>query len=101
MSSMRIAQSETAIAQYHAMRDSGELAPLQRQIIAAMTPGRIYSRRELSSMCLLETSCVAGRTRELLDMGRIEVVGTILCPLTRRNVEGVKLAETQLDIFAR
>lgn len=78
-----------------------ELEPKQRMILSQMARGRIYSRRQLAQMTRLETSCVAGRMAELVDQGLVEVVGFIRCPITQRQVEGLKLPDTQIDIFQR
>ena len=96
---MKTSVSVTSIHQYHAMQMFGQIAPKQLLILHKMRPGRLYSRRELSKLTGLETSCVAGRVNELLEMQQLEVVGTLRCSITHRHVEAVRLRDVQGDIF--
>ncbi len=90
---MKTAVAETSILQYHSMRDSNELAPKQKLIMDGMWSRAVYSRRQLSRMTGLETSCVAGRCNELIEMGLLETAGLIKCPLTGKTVQGVRKVE--------
>lgn len=87
----------TSINAYHAL----DITDKQKQILAVMVPGKVYSRRQLATMTGLETSCVAGRCNELLERGGvIEAIGHIKCPITLRQVEGITLAPQQMEIAA-
>lgn len=97
---MKTAVAETSIAQYRALRDSGSLAPKQFLILSKMRYGRNYSRRELAGLTGLETSCVAGRCNELLDRGLLETTGTMPCPITGKQVQALKLASEQQEMFS-
>lgn len=51
------------------------------------------TRREISAETGIETSCVAGRVKELIDMGALhELEQTRPCPITHRNVHWVAAA---------
>jgi DNA-binding Lrp family transcriptional regulator len=74
-------------------------ADCHRKIIAAMQAEIFYSRKQIARMLGMETSSVAGRVNELIDLGVIEVVSQIICPISNRRVEGIKLAPTQKALF--
>jgi len=95
---MKTSIAPTSLRSYDAMNGSG-FAALQALIINKMKPGRIYSRRQLAQITGLETSCIAGRVHELIKIGSLEVVGTIKCPLSGRQVEAVKKADEQLHLL--
>lgn len=97
---MKTNVATSSIKTHDALVANGELEPKESLIIAKMRPGRIYSRRELSKITRLETSCVAGRVNRLVEIGVLEIVGNMRCPLTSRSVEAVKLAAAQSDLFA-
>lgn len=94
---MKTHVTPSSLAAYDAMKGSG-FAALQALILAKMKPGRIYSRRQLARLTKLETSCISGRVFELIEMGAIEVCGTIQCPLSGRHVEGLKRADEQAEM---
>lgn len=93
---MRTAVTETSIRSYDALKASG-FKGQHAAIVSHMERGQIYSRRQLATMTGLETSAVAGRCNELVTDGQIQVCGHIRCPITGRLVEGVKLAEAQME----
>ena len=96
---MKIAVSSTTLASYDQMNGAG-FGALQSLILARMKPGQLYSRRQLAQMTRLETSTVAGRVNELISRDVLEVVGTIKCPVTQRNVEAVKRTDVQMALFS-
>lgn len=96
---MKTAVAHSSINAHDAMQGTG-FAALQALILARMKPGRLYSRRQLAQMTSLETSTVAGRVNELIELEAIVVCGTIKCPITHRNVEAIKRADEQMELLA-
>jgi DNA-binding Lrp family transcriptional regulator len=78
--------------QAHIMGDS------QRKIVEAMRPDTFYTRKQLARMLGMDTSSVSGRVNELIKDEVIEVVGQIRCPISKRMVEAIKLAPTQMEL---
>ncbi|MEO8021097.1 hypothetical protein [Polaromonas sp.] len=94
---MKTAVRQTSIDTYHspvADRFSGQC----NAIVAAMTPGKLYSRRQIAKALHMETSTMAARMNSLIADGRCEVCGTLKCPITGVNVEAVKLTSQQMEI---
>lgn len=96
---MRTAVNITSIRSYDALRASG-FKGQHAAIVSHMERSRIYSRRELARMTGLETSAVAGRVNELVASGELVTCGAIKCPITGRQVEGVRLADQQMELMA-
>lgn len=96
---MKTAVSLTSIRSYDALRASG-FKGQHAAIVSHMEPGRIYTRREISRLTGLETSAVAGRCNELVGEGTIVECGVVRCPISGKNVNGLKLAEKQLELLA-
>lgn len=95
---MKTAVAHSSIRAYDSLVGAG-FAALQAQILICMEPGRLYSRRQLAQLAKLETSTVAGRVNELIEIDAIVVCGIIKCPITMRHVEGLKLADKQLELL--
>lgn len=95
---MKTSVTKTSIYSYDAMRANG-FNGQHHLILSKMVQGRIYSRRELATMTGLETSAVAGRCNEMIVLEQIEVCGHIKCPITHRQVEGVKLVGQQQELL--
>lgn len=93
---MKTAVTQSSLRSYDALKASG-FKGQHAAIVSHMERGQIYSRRQLANLTGLETSAVAGRCNELMADGLIEVCGSIRCPITGRTVEGVKLAEAQME----
>ncbi len=93
---MKTAVTETSLRSYDALKASG-FKGQHAAIVSHMERGQIYSRRQLANLTGLETSAVAGRCNELIADGQLQVCGHIHCPITGRTVEGVKLAEAQME----
>lgn len=98
---MKTAVAETSIKTYHSLVLEG-LEGRERQIVEKMVPRIIYSRRQLSVMSGLETSCVAARVNKLVKNGVLEECGEIYCEITTRKVTAVRLStgkEPQQELF--
>ncbi len=95
---MKTAVTSTTLASYDQMNGAG-FGHLQSMILSQIAPGKVYSRRQLARMTGLETSTIAGRINELLALDAVEVVGTIRCPVTGRQVEAVRLADSQMVLL--
>ena len=94
---MKTAVTITSLLSYDALRSIG-LARCHASIIEAMTPGKLYSRRELAVLTGLETSSVAGRVNELVAADMLEVVGKQRCARTGRVVEVVRRVAAQMEL---
>jgi hypothetical protein len=70
-----------------------------RKILAVMLDELIYTRKQIARMLSMETSSIAGRVNELVEMGEIEVCGQIRCPVSGRMVEAIKLAPLQKELI--
>jgi hypothetical protein len=95
---MRTNVATSSIRSYDSLRASG-FKGQHAAIVSHMEPGQIYSRRVLAKLTGLETSAVAGRVHELLDAGVLVVCGDIRCPITGRTVDGVRIAEKQMELL--
>jgi hypothetical protein len=95
---MKTDLASSSLAVFDAMKGAG-FAAMQALILAKMKHGRLYSRRQLAKLTKMETSSVSGRVNELIQSGAIKVCGTIRCPITGRNVEGIKRADEQKELF--
>ena len=95
---MKTQVAETSIRQYRAMKGRG-FNGQHESILSAMLKGQIYSRRQIARMTGLETSTTSARVNKLIELGEIEVCGRIDCPITGVNVEAVRLASVQPELF--
>lgn len=95
---MRTAVTQSSIQSYHDLRSEG-FKGQYKAILDQMVPGQIYSRRQLASLAGLETSACSGRCNKLIELKQIEVCGHIECPITHRQVEGVKLVCQQQELL--
>lgn len=91
--------ADTSLAAYRALTPKS-LTRCHRLLLAAMKPGRLYTRRELESLTLMRSGPVCGRVRELLDAvpPLIEVAGEKLCPESGKQVEALMLAPAQMAL---
>ena len=96
---MKTNVQRTSIESYDALKVSG-FKGQHAAILSHMTRGRIYSRRQLAKLSGLETSTMAARCHELVESKQVVVCGTIRCPITQVHVQGVKLAESQLELVS-
>jgi hypothetical protein len=96
---MKTAVAHSSLQTFDAMSGSG-FAAFQALILARMKHGQLYSRRQLSAVTKLETSCIAGRVNELIATGAIEVCGSMKCPISGRTVEAIKRPTEQMELLA-
>lgn len=96
---MKTAVARSSLRSYDFLKASG-FCGQHAAIVSHMQRGQLYSRRQLATLTGLETSSVAGRVNELLEQGQVVVCGTLVCPLSLRHVEAVKLADAQLEFWA-
>lgn len=78
------------------------LANTSRQctaILNAMRAGVLYSRRQVASLCGLETSTSAARFNALIAAGQVSVVGRIKCGISGKSVEAVQLVSAKREFF--
>lgn len=68
------------------------------RILNAMRAGVLYTRRQVASMCGLETSTSAARFNALVKAGQVQVVGRIKCEISGKSVEAVAKIATQMEI---
>ena len=89
---MKTNVTASSIATYHDIHPmiTGEC---YRKILQAMSPEKIYTRKQIARLTGLETSCVAGRINELLEMQQVALYGVIKCPVSGRMVQGIKKVE--------
>ena len=71
---MRTNVKDTSIDAYDDLRHTIKLGKMQQEVLDAMKPKIIYTRRELSRLTNLETSSIAGRVNELIEAGFIDVI---------------------------
>ena len=76
------------------------MAAKKALILHVMAHGKAYSRRQLSIITGLETSCIAGRVNELVKDGLIEEIGQMHCPVTGRMVDAIALSPEQMELAA-
>ena len=95
---MRTNVTASSISSYDSLKASG-MAASQARILAFMRPGRFYSRKQIAKALKMETSSVAGRVNELIEMNQVEVCGHIKCPISCKTVEAIKLAGHQTSLF--
>jgi DNA-binding MarR family transcriptional regulator len=95
---MKTNMAQSSIDAYHTLKASG-MSESYSRILAYMKPGRIYSRKEVARALDIETSSMAGRCKELIEMGQIEVCGSINCPVSHMTVQAIKLTGQQANLF--
>ena len=95
---MKTAVTRTSLRSYDLLKASG-FCGQHAAIVSHMQKGQLYSRRQLAKLTGLETSSVAGRINELIEQGQVVVTGTLVCPLSHRHVEAVKLADEQMELL--
>lgn len=74
---------DTSVSTYHQTADIR--ATCKAKILAVVKSAGCMTRRQIAQVTGLETSCVSGRVRELLDCGllkELEMMGK--CPVTKR-----------------
>ncbi|MDT8895459.1 hypothetical protein RSO41_12410 [Halomonas sp. I1] len=62
---------------YDDVRRSGRQARQSQQVLEALRTGGPSTRQDLQARTGLALSSICGRCRELLDAGRVTVVGTV------------------------
>lgn len=80
---------------YHSLTSTSKQCT---SILNAMRSGVLYSRRQVASLCGLETSTSAARFNALIAAGQVLIVGRIKCPQTGKSVEAVAKAGKQLEL---
>lgn len=94
---MKTAVTETSLRAYRGM-STADLTAKQRQVVDAMRPGNLYTRRELETLANMRTGSVCGRVNELIELGRIDVCGEKFCRESGRQVEALRLASEQMEL---
>lgn len=67
-------------------------------ILNAMRAGVLYSRRQVASLCGLETSTSAARFNALIAEGKVQVCGRIKDQQTGKSVQAVAKVAAQLEL---
>ena len=68
------------------------------RILGVMRAGVLYSRRQVASLCGLETSTSAARFNALIAAGQVKVVGRIKDPVTNKSVQAVAKVARQMEL---
>lgn len=68
------------------------------RILGVMRAGVLYSRRQVASLCGLETSTSAARFNALIAAGQVKVIGRIKDPITGVSVEAVAKVARQMEL---
>lgn len=91
--------ADTSLAAYRALT-AENLTRCHRILLAAMKPGRLYTRRELESLTSMRSGPVCGRVRELLDAvpPLLEVAGEKVCTESGKQVEALMLTPAQMAL---
>lgn len=92
---MRTAVTSTSRDAYHALAHTSAQC---NRILSAMRAGVLYTRRQVASLCGLETSTSAARFNALVKAGHVQVVGTIKDPATGKNVQAVAKVATKMEL---
>lgn len=93
---MRTAVTSTSRDAYHALEHTSAQC---NRILNAMRAGVLYTRRQVASLCGLETSTSAARFNALIAAGQVQVVGRIKDPQTGKSVEAVAKVATQMEFM--
>lgn len=96
---MKTNVTDTSLAAYRALTPE-TLTRCHRILLAAMKPGRLYTRRELESLTSMRSGPVCGRVRELLDAvpPLLEVCGEKVCKESGKQVEALMLTPAQIEL---
>ena len=89
------AVTQTSRDAFHALTSTSKQCTA---ILNAMRCGTKYSRRQVASLCGLETSTSAARFNALIAAGKVLIVGRIKCPQTGKSVEAVAKAAMQMEL---
>lgn len=92
---MKTAVTQTSVDAYHALTSTSRQCSA---ILSAMRAGVLYSRRQVASLCGLETSTSAARFNALIAEGKVQVCGRIKDPTTGKSVEAVSKVAAQLEL---
>lgn len=92
---MRTAVTGSSRDAYHALTSTSRQCTA---ILNAMRAGVLYSRRQVASLCGLETSTSAARFNALIAEGKVQVVGRIKDQQTGKSVEAVTKVAMQLEL---
>jgi hypothetical protein len=90
--------SITSLMAYKSLKASG-FKGQKAAIVSHMEPETVYSRRQLAKMTGLETSAVAGRCNDLVADRVLVDCGKIKCPISGELVNGIKVAEAQMELL--
>lgn len=95
---MRTNVRDTSREAYVQLQTEGKLGPKQQQIVdfIAKRAGSDFSRIELSSGTGMAINCVAGRVKELLDLGVLKEGRRRACTITHNNIRPVMLVQGRL-----
>lgn len=78
--------AHTSIAAYH----ETDRSCIRAAIVGLPSQNEALTRRQISKVLGIETSCIAGRVNELLSSGAIhELPETAPCPITGKRVKWV------------
>jgi len=91
------AVTKTSREAYHSLANTSAQC---NRILNAMRAGVLYSRRQVASLCGLETSTSAARFNSLIAAGQVQVCGRIKDPMTNKSVEAVTKAAKQMELIA-
>lgn len=64
--------AETSRQRYHKLVETGDVSRQQAELMSFMSPGKDYTRAELSQISGLMINAVTGRVNELLQDGKLE-----------------------------
>lgn len=64
--------AETSRTRYHELVATGDLSRQQAELLSHMTPGKDYTRAELSRISGMMINVVTGRVNELIEAGKLE-----------------------------
>lgn len=92
---MKTAVTQTSVEAYHALTSTSKQCTA---ILNAMRAGVLYTRRQVASLCGLETSTSAARFNALIAAGQVKVCGRIKDPVSGISVEAVSKVASQLEL---
>lgn len=95
---MKTNVARTSLRAYDSIRPH-TTAFYQNLIYDHMRPGKLYTRKQLARLCKLESNQITGRVKEMLEAETLEVFGTMICPITGKEVQAVRIKPAQLDLL--
>lgn len=94
----------TSRAAYDALINSDRITKSQRAVLltVACSSREVLTRRYIAHVLGQQASSISGRVNELVKAGHLAVVADpVLCPVTKRMVEGLVFAEQPVQEAAR